>query len=79
MQYDPYDQFASGYVGMGNDPVNNFDLSGGYSFGPMHTRLLNHVFWTVGGAVIGGILDGGNGKNGALIGGGIGLGVSFVN
>lgn len=26
---DPYDQFASGYVGMGNDPVNSVDPSGG--------------------------------------------------
>lgn len=26
---DPYDQFASPYVGMGNDPVNNTDPSGG--------------------------------------------------
>ncbi len=29
LQNDPYDQFASGYVGMGNDPVNNVDPSGG--------------------------------------------------
>ena len=30
LQNDPYDQFASGYVGMGNDPVNNVDPSGGF-------------------------------------------------
>ena len=29
LQHDPYDQFASGYVGMGNDPVNGVDPSGG--------------------------------------------------
>ena len=29
LQNDPYDQFASGYVGMGNDPVNGVDPSGG--------------------------------------------------
>ena len=29
LQNDPYDQFASGYVGMGNDPVNSIDPSGG--------------------------------------------------
>jgi len=31
LQNDPYDQFASGYVGMGNDPVNNIDPSGGWA------------------------------------------------
>ncbi|MDA3616825.1 RHS repeat-associated core domain-containing protein, partial [Polluticaenibacter yanchengensis] len=30
LQVDPYDQFASGYVGMGNDPVNTIDQSGGW-------------------------------------------------
>ncbi|MDA3616880.1 RHS repeat domain-containing protein, partial [Polluticaenibacter yanchengensis] len=30
LQADPYDQFASGYVGMGNDPVNTIDRSGGW-------------------------------------------------
>jgi len=29
LQNDPYDQFASGYVGMGNDPVNGVDEDGG--------------------------------------------------
>jgi RHS repeat-associated protein len=29
VQADPFDQFASGYVGMGNDPVNLIDPSGG--------------------------------------------------
>ena len=31
LQNDPYDQFASGYVGMGNDPVNSIDEDGGLS------------------------------------------------
>ena len=31
LQNDPYDQFASGYVGMGNYPVNGVDPSGGLS------------------------------------------------
>ncbi len=26
---DPYDQFASGYIGMGNDPINGVDPTGG--------------------------------------------------
>jgi len=34
LQNDPYDQFASGYVGMGNDPVNGVDPSGGLFGGP---------------------------------------------
>jgi len=29
LQHDPYDQFASGYVGMGNDPGNGTDPTGG--------------------------------------------------
>ena len=29
LQWDPYDQFSSGYVGMGNDPVNFVDEDGG--------------------------------------------------
>jgi len=40
IQQDPYDEFESPYVGMGNDPVNNVDEDGGFS---------------VPGAVIGGI------------------------
>ena len=31
LQNDPYDQLASGYVGMGNDAVNNIDPSGGWA------------------------------------------------
>ena len=30
LQHDPYDQFASGYVGMGNDPGNGVDPTGGF-------------------------------------------------
>ena len=29
LQWDPYDEFASGYIGMGNDPVNLTDPTGG--------------------------------------------------
>jgi RHS repeat-associated protein len=43
---DPYDQFASGYVGMGNDPVNNIDPSGGSVFESIGADI-------VGGAAIG--------------------------
>ncbi|MDE1191737.1 MAG: RHS repeat-associated core domain-containing protein [Arachidicoccus sp.] len=31
VQQDPFDQFASPYLGMGNDPINNADPSGGFS------------------------------------------------
>ena len=31
LQYDPYSQFASGYVGMGNDPGSMVDPTGGFS------------------------------------------------
>ena len=34
VQQDPYQQFASPYVGMGDDPVNNTDPSGGLSWPP---------------------------------------------
>jgi hypothetical protein len=29
LQHDPYDEFASGYIGMGNDPANLTDPNGG--------------------------------------------------
>lgn len=38
---DPYRQYASGYVGMGNNPVSNVDPDGGFS-----TTLLNEVVVT---------------------------------
>jgi RHS repeat-associated protein len=82
VQQDPYQQFASPYLSMGNDPINNIDPSGGYSFGPFVSSVMNRALWAVGGAMIGGAIDaasGGNGINGALIGGAVGLGASFVN
>ncbi len=30
VQADPYDQFASPYIGMANDPINNIDEDGGF-------------------------------------------------
>lgn len=32
LQSDPYDEFSSGYVGMGNDPINSIDPTGGSSW-----------------------------------------------
>ena len=40
LQHDPYDQFASGYVGMGNDPANGVDPSGGF-WGGLHPMIGN--------------------------------------
>jgi RHS repeat-associated protein len=85
---DPYDQFASGYVGMGNDPINNVDPSGGFSLGGIVSGITgsSNVFFNtaalaVGGALVGGILDfatGGDGR-GALIGAGIGGGLGLAS
>jgi len=84
VQNDPYDQFASGFVGMGNDPVSLPDPSGGWVFSEV--GLIEHGLWTVAGATAGAIIaratSGPNQQsieNGALIGAGIGLGASFVN
>jgi RHS repeat-associated protein len=79
---DPYDQFASGYVGMGNDPVNGVDPSGGFSvnFGTITT--LGRIGVAAGGAAVGFAIDklsGGNGWAGAAIGGGLALGATFIN
>ena len=45
LQHDPYDEFASGYVGMGNDPGNLVDPSGGCTtcFTSM-SATLNFIF-----------------------------------
>ena len=84
VQTDPYDQFASPYVGMAADPINNVDPSGGWVFSAV--PLIEHGIWTVAGSVAGTVIAGATSgwdakamKNGALIGGGIGLGASFVN
>jgi RHS repeat-associated protein len=37
VQQDPYQQFASPYVGMGADPINNTDPSGGVVIDPIKT------------------------------------------
>ncbi len=87
-QTDPYDEFASGYTGMGNDPVNMVDPSGGWSLGGFISGitgssnvLFNTAAMAAGGALIGGIVDfatGGNGR-GALIGAGIGAGLGLAS
>jgi len=66
---DPYDQFASPYVGMGNDPVNNVDPDGGGvgynginwlgAVGEMTSgqMLLSRAINTVAGALVGGVAN----------------------
>ena len=85
LQNDPYDQFASGYVGMGDDPVNTIDPSGGWAATGIFQGMSQAGIMattTLGGAIIGGIVDrltGGDGWTGAAIGAGIGLGSNFAS
>ena len=85
LQNDPYDQFASGYVGMGNDPVNTIDPSGGWAATGIFQGMSQAGIMattTLGGAIIGGVVDaltGGSGFTGAAIGAGIGLGSNFAS
>jgi len=75
---DPYDQFASPYVGMGNDPINHVDPDGGFS------GTNGAVFGSLGGFLLGTAvakLSGADwdealawGAAGAFMGGGIGYG-----
>ncbi len=48
---DPYDQFASGYVGMGCDPVNSVDPSGGFVFGVANAFQQGLVIAGIGAAI----------------------------
>jgi len=90
LQNDPYDQFASGYVGMGNDPVNNIDPSGGWAATGIFDGLSQAGIigvTTLAGAIIGGAIDlasGGDGLNGMMIGASAGflsnyLGLTAIN
>jgi RHS repeat-associated protein len=87
MQQDPFDQFASGYLGMGDDPMNGIDPNGGISinFGTIGqitgSVLVDRLLVTAAGAGIGYAVDklaGGNGWAGAAVGGGVGLGATFI-
>ena len=78
---DPYGQYYSPYVGMGNDPVNQVDPNGGYAsaFG---NSLVRRGAFMVGGMMAGVLtarLTGGNMITGGFIGAGAGLGGSFIN
>ncbi|MEX6690315.1 DUF6443 domain-containing protein [Danxiaibacter flavus] len=69
---DPYDQYASGYVGMGSNPVNGVDEDGGLSIPLLFAT-------TAAGAGIGYLMAPEREKGrGALIGAGIGLGAGII-
>jgi RHS repeat-associated protein len=75
VQQDPYQEFASPYSGMADDPVNFTDPSGGSILSGLSTagRL---TVTTLGGAILGGMIDafsGGDGWTGVGIGAGVGL------
>lgn len=55
---DPYDEYASPYTGMGNDPVNNVDPSGGSIFSGNGLSLLNHLEIGIGAGIIGAFIGG---------------------
>lgn len=74
VQQDPYDQFASSYTGMGNDPIGNIDPSGGDVLEGISLGMK-----VVMGAVLGGSLGiaadaalGGDGIKGGAIGAAVG-------
>jgi len=86
-QQDPYDQCASPYVGMGADPINGMDPSGGITiaFGTVGdltgSVLLDRLLATAVGAGAGyGVdkLTGGTGWTGAVVGAGVGLAITFI-
>ncbi len=74
---DPYDEFSSPFIGMGGDPVNNVDPTGG--------DILRSGIWGMGGAFAGAILtwafkgDEDDIKLGTAIGFVAGVGASLVN
>ncbi len=75
VQQDPYQEFASPYLAMGDDPVNLIDPSGGSVFEGLSSVGRTAVFM-LGGAIIGlgvDIMSGGDGFTGTAIGAGVGL------
>lgn len=81
VQADPFKEFPSPYTGMGNDPVNNVDPSGGSilsSITGSSNLLFNTAAASMVGVMVGGIVGMFNGdenawKKGAAIGAGLGL------
>ncbi|HLX91558.1 MAG TPA: RHS repeat-associated core domain-containing protein, partial [Puia sp.] len=86
-QQDPFDQFATPYVAMGNDPINYADPGGGISFdfgelgGITGSVFGDRALISFGGALVGYGIDkfaGGKGWIGAITGGLTGLGATFI-
>ncbi len=79
VQMDPYDQFASPYVGMGGNPIINIDPDGGWAAKGIFEGVSQAgriAATTLGGAIIGGAVDlisEGDGGTGLIAGAGIGL------
>ncbi|HEY4111129.1 DUF6443 domain-containing protein [Puia sp.] len=87
LQQDPYSQYASPYAGMGNDPANITDPTGGLTidFGTVGNLtgsvLGDRLLATAAGAIVGWGVDklaGGNGWAGLGIGAAVGLGITFL-
>jgi RHS repeat-associated protein len=79
VQQDPFQQFASPYSGMANDPVNFTDPSGGSILSGLSTAGRLGVT-TLGGAILGTavyLIAGGDDYMGTLIGAGAGLAVGL--
>ena len=75
LSVDPYGQYHSPYVAMGNAPNMQVDPSGGWS-GAFTSPLVRYGAFAAGGAVVGAVVEGvrgGNTKRGAAIGAGAGL------
>jgi RHS repeat-associated protein len=75
VQQDPYQEFASPYLGMGDDPVNLIDPSGGNIFEGL-TAAGRVAVTTLGGAIIGtivSVISGDDDFTGAIIGAAAGL------
>ncbi len=81
VQQDPYQEYASPYIGMGTDPVNLVDLSGGFVLAGL-TKAGTAAILTLGGAIVGtavGLISGDDDFTGTLIGAGIGLAAGLAN
>lgn len=83
VQQDQFHQFTSPYIGMGNDPINLIDPSGGWAATGLFEGMSRAgivATTTLGGAIVGmgvDILSGGSGGKGLLIGAALGAGSNF--
>lgn len=87
IERDPFDQFCSPYIGMGGDPANSIDPTGGITISFGYLGDFTGSIWgdrllaTLGGATVGYAADkltGGKGWRGAAIGAGLALTVTYL-